>query len=214
MNLDFTTEQRAFVEAAREFLAAEMPVDPSAGNGREATSGGETGRPAETRTLPAKWPEIASLGWLALGVPESRGGSGGSLVEQALLFRELGRGLAPGPWLGTVLGVEVARRAARDEIATALMEGRATARLAEPWRYPASSVRRDTLGGRFRVVDHAGAAWVVFLGPNGAALVHTSEATCSEMKAVPRSNESVDMATDHPSFSSPTTLRKGMRTSS
>jgi alkylation response protein AidB-like acyl-CoA dehydrogenase len=51
----------------------------------------------------ATWREAGSLGWFGLGLPEAQGGAGYGLVEEMLLFVELGRALAPGPWLGTVL---------------------------------------------------------------------------------------------------------------
>jgi alkylation response protein AidB-like acyl-CoA dehydrogenase len=161
MNLELSPEQHELASAARRYLEDEMPINPAS--------------PPSAQELPKQWPELADLGWFGLAVPEARGGSGGSLVEQAVLFRELGRGLAPGPWLGTVLGIEVARRAARDELAAGLMTGKTTARLAEPWRYPASAIRRDTVSGRFRVVDYPAADWLVYFAPNGAALVRRAE---------------------------------------
>ena len=51
---------------------------------------------AETETLPPFWDELADLGWLTLhrdfGLPET-----------AIVLEELGRGVAPGPFLPTVL---------------------------------------------------------------------------------------------------------------
>ncbi|MGH9172293.1 MAG: acyl-CoA dehydrogenase family protein [Acidimicrobiales bacterium] len=162
MNLEPTPEQGEVAKSARRFFEAETPASSA-------------GIP-DGHVLPPTWSATAQLGWLGIGVPEHGGGGGGSLPEQALLFREIGRGLAPGPWLGTVLAVQVARRAARDEIAADLMAGKATARLAEPWRYPASSIRRDSVSGRFRVTEFPLAEWVAFLVPGGAALVRRAEA--------------------------------------
>src|SRR6185295_10563438 len=54
----------------------------------------------------AAWCEAVGLGWLALALPESAGGAGYGLPEAMLLFVELGRALAPGPWLGSVLGAD------------------------------------------------------------------------------------------------------------
>jgi alkylation response protein AidB-like acyl-CoA dehydrogenase len=51
----------------------------------------------------AAWREAASLGWFGLGLPEAAGGAGYGLPEEMILFVELGRSLAPGPWLGTLL---------------------------------------------------------------------------------------------------------------
>lgn len=49
------------------------------------------------------WRAAADLGWFGLAVPEDAGGAGYGLAEAMLLFVELGRSVAPGPWLGTVV---------------------------------------------------------------------------------------------------------------
>ena len=54
----------------------------------------------------ALWDEAANLGWLALSVPEDSGGLGLGMNGAALLYEELGRGLAPVPVLGTLLVAE------------------------------------------------------------------------------------------------------------
>jgi alkylation response protein AidB-like acyl-CoA dehydrogenase len=43
----------------------------------------------------ALWDLGGSLGWWGLGVPESAGGSGGTIVEQVLVAQELGRVVSP-----------------------------------------------------------------------------------------------------------------------
>ena len=52
------------------------------------------------------WRSAAGLGFFALGLAESVGGAGYAITEEMVLFEELGRTLAPGPWLGSVLAVE------------------------------------------------------------------------------------------------------------
>ena len=52
-----------------------------------------------------RWKEFAGLGWLALPLPETGGGLGGSLADLCVLAEELGRGLVVEPWLASgVLG--------------------------------------------------------------------------------------------------------------
>jgi alkylation response protein AidB-like acyl-CoA dehydrogenase len=51
----------------------------------------------------ASWKEMARLGWLGLGLPETFGGSGLGMVETAILLEELGRVAWPGPFLETAL---------------------------------------------------------------------------------------------------------------
>lgn len=78
------------------------------------------------------WKNCADLGWLALGLPESAGGVGLGPAEQAVLFRELGRALAPGPFLANTLAGQVAVELGRSEVAGSLADGSVRAALAEP----------------------------------------------------------------------------------
>src|SRR5262245_52770324 len=57
-------------------------------------------------TTPA-WKELAELGWLGLHLPESAGGQGYGLPELAVVVEELGRVVAPGPFLPTVIASAV-----------------------------------------------------------------------------------------------------------
>ncbi len=49
------------------------------------------------------WASMAEQGWLAVELPEADGGLGLGLVETVVLAEQLGRHLAPVPFLGTVL---------------------------------------------------------------------------------------------------------------
>jgi alkylation response protein AidB-like acyl-CoA dehydrogenase len=51
----------------------------------------------------ARWAAFAELGWLALPVPESAGGLGGTLEDVALLNITLGRHLATEPYVSTAV---------------------------------------------------------------------------------------------------------------
>jgi len=57
---------------------------------------------ADAELLPPFWDELAGLGWLGLHLPEDVGGEGYGFVELAVVLEELGRVLAPGPFLPTV----------------------------------------------------------------------------------------------------------------
>src|SRR5690242_21365500 len=50
----------------------------------------------------ALWSQMVELGWPALTVPERAGGLGMGAVELAVVVEELGRAVAPGPFLPTV----------------------------------------------------------------------------------------------------------------
>jgi alkylation response protein AidB-like acyl-CoA dehydrogenase len=68
----------------------------------------------------AFWRQAAELGWLGLALPEAAGGAGYGLPEAMLLFTELGRALAPGPWLGCVVA---AHALARDPACAGILDG-------------------------------------------------------------------------------------------
>src|SRR5262249_56658688 len=51
----------------------------------------------------ALYTKMAELGWTGLIVPEAEGGLGLGTLELALVLEELGRVVAPGPFLGTQL---------------------------------------------------------------------------------------------------------------
>jgi len=49
------------------------------------------------------WKQMAELGWLALPLPEDNDGLGMGPIALAILLAEMGRVIAPGPYLSTVL---------------------------------------------------------------------------------------------------------------
>src|SRR4051794_30263170 len=94
MHLALTNEQIEIGAVAQKFLAKELPIPTI-----RALSDADTPLVIGEST----WRQCAEMGWLALGVPESRGGIGYGPVEEFVLFRELGRHIAPGPFLSTVV---------------------------------------------------------------------------------------------------------------
>ena len=79
------------------------------------------GTPLESagETLPAFWSEFAELGWLGLHLPEDVGGSGYGIDELVIVVEELGRSVAPGPFVPTVIASAVLAATADDEVALA-----------------------------------------------------------------------------------------------
>jgi alkylation response protein AidB-like acyl-CoA dehydrogenase len=77
-------------------------------------------------SLPAFWDELRSIGWLGLHVPEEFGGSGYGLPELVVVVEELGRGLAPGPFVPSVIASATLATAAPEEIKRAWLPGLAT----------------------------------------------------------------------------------------
>jgi alkylation response protein AidB-like acyl-CoA dehydrogenase len=56
---------------------------------------------------PSYWEDMAGLGWLGIHLPEEYGGSGATLLELVVVLEELGRQVAPGPFLPTVIASAV-----------------------------------------------------------------------------------------------------------
>ena len=50
------------------------------------------------------WTKIAAMGWQGLVIEEAFGGLGLSCIDLAMILREMGRTLAPSPFLGTLFG--------------------------------------------------------------------------------------------------------------
>ncbi len=92
MDLMPTADQDAIRESVRAFLDAELPM-----------SRVRALLEADAAAYDALWREAAALGFFGLALPEAHGGAGYALTEELVLFEELGRTLAPGPWLGSVL---------------------------------------------------------------------------------------------------------------
>ncbi|MVU80803.1 acyl-CoA dehydrogenase [Nocardia sp. ET3-3] len=88
----FTTEQRDFAEAVREFCRRECgtreQLDTLTQGGTEAHS-------------PELYAKLAATGYVGVSMPEEYGGSGGGPIEQVILFEELYYGLAPVHGAGT-----------------------------------------------------------------------------------------------------------------
>lgn len=71
----------------------------------------------------ATWSELAQMGWFGLALPEEAGGAGLSSVEEAMVFGEAGRSLAPVALLATVLAAHVAHLAGRRDVLDPLLAG-------------------------------------------------------------------------------------------
>ncbi len=57
----------------------------------------------ETRFDPALWEELAKAGILSAALPESAGGAGFGLLEQCSVLIEIGRAVAPAPYLSSIV---------------------------------------------------------------------------------------------------------------
>ena len=92
MPIALTEEHRELSRVARAFLSD-----------RDAIGASRSLLDADTDSLPPFWEEMCSIGWTGLHLPESVGGSGYGLPELMVVTEELGRVVASGPFLATVV---------------------------------------------------------------------------------------------------------------
>jgi alkylation response protein AidB-like acyl-CoA dehydrogenase len=90
MGLALTEEHQELSKVAAAFLTD---------HGALATARNALERPG---AIPPFWDALRSLGWLGLHLSEEHGGQGFGLEELAVVVEELGRVVAPGPFLPTV----------------------------------------------------------------------------------------------------------------
>ena len=95
MDFGFTDDQRDIQRTARDLLA-------------ERATPARVREHAEARTVDqALWRELSELGWPGIAVAEEYGGQGLGQIELSILCEELGRSLAPVPFLPSALAATV-----------------------------------------------------------------------------------------------------------
>jgi alkylation response protein AidB-like acyl-CoA dehydrogenase len=105
------------------------------------------------------WKAMVEQGWTAVEVPEDRGGLGLGAVEVAVLLEEVGRHVAPVPFLSTLLAAGALARAGRSDWADRLANGDAIGCVA--WSRPGRQGVRaagEQLSGRSDPVPFAPSA--------------------------------------------------------
>jgi alkylation response protein AidB-like acyl-CoA dehydrogenase len=120
------------------------------------------------------WKAMVEQGWTALEVPEDSGGLGLGAVEVAVLLEEVGRHVAPAPFLSTLLAWGALARGGRADWADRLASGEAIGCIAwsRPGRGGVAAVG-DRLTGRSDPVPFAPSADVAVVvaeSDDGAAL--------------------------------------------
>jgi alkylation response protein AidB-like acyl-CoA dehydrogenase len=160
MDLLPSQDQLDIVATAADVLANELPIGEILRRRREGSAFSEDA-----------WRRCADTGLLGIGLPDSIGGAGCGVPEEALLFREVGRHLAPGPFLSTVLAAHLAVAVGDMELAAGFVAGDIKAGWADPLvPVPASE---PALDGEVQVRDWAGAQWMLVVTEGGAGLVET-----------------------------------------
>jgi len=96
MGIALTDDHRELAEVARAFLTSQKA---------RWAARSLLDSPDENR--PGFWQDMVELGWLGLHVDEEHGGSGYGLPELVVVIEELGRAVAPGPFVPTVIASAV-----------------------------------------------------------------------------------------------------------
>lgn len=186
----FSEEQGQLRAAVRKFCADH--VDESAVRGCMTSD-----PPFDAKV----WARLGTeLGVLGMAVPESAGGAGGSLVDQAVAVEQLGAALACGPLFGTVyLAIPALVATSGDsDLLGALVEGTRTAAFAvpddagafDPASVSVAAVRTDqgwTLSGTVERVVDAGAADVLLVAADSSDGVglYAVEANSAGVQRIP-----------------------------
>jgi alkylation response protein AidB-like acyl-CoA dehydrogenase len=98
MDFGFTDDQREIQRTARDLL------------GERATPA-RVRKHAEARTVDGElWRELSELGWPGIAISERYGGQGLGQIELSILCEELGRSLAPVPFLPSAMAAAVIER--------------------------------------------------------------------------------------------------------
>src|SRR3712207_4287554 len=102
MDFGLTDDQRDIQRTARELLAERARPDRVREHAEAA------------RSDDALWSELRELGWPGIAVAEEHGGQGLGPIELAILAEELGRTVAPVPFLPTALAATLIEHAGSD----------------------------------------------------------------------------------------------------
>ncbi|MBW0017469.1 MAG: acyl-CoA dehydrogenase [Mycobacterium sp.] len=112
MGIALTDDHRELGAVARAFLASQ-----------KARSAARSMLDAPEEARPPFWQGIVELGWLGLHIDEEHGGSGYGLPELVVVIEELGRAVAPGPFVPTVIGSAVIGKEGTAEQKARLLPG-------------------------------------------------------------------------------------------
>lgn len=107
-----------------------------------------------------EWIQAGEVGVFSLGLPDAAGGADLPVVEEALVFRELGRHLAPVGFLGSVIAARMAHEAGDGELRDTIASGRSAVAAAFAAREPGSLYILD-LDPAAYVLHRAGGALVL-----------------------------------------------------
>jgi alkylation response protein AidB-like acyl-CoA dehydrogenase len=112
MGIALTDDHRELADVARAFLTSQKA---------RWAARSLLDSPDESR--PSFWHDLVELGWLGLHIAEEHGGSGYGLPELVVVIEELGRAVAPGPFVPTVIASAVIANDGNAEQKSRLLPG-------------------------------------------------------------------------------------------
>ncbi|MGD1173385.1 acyl-CoA dehydrogenase [Mycobacterium seoulense] len=112
MGIALTDDHRELAEVARGFLTSQ-----------KARWAARSLLDAAEESRPPFWQNLVELGWLGLHVDEEHGGSGFGLPELVVVVEELGRAVAPGPFVPTVIASAAIAKVGTPEQKSRLLQG-------------------------------------------------------------------------------------------
>jgi len=139
---------------------------------------------AETEELPPFWSDLSALGWLGLHIPEEHGGSGFGLPELVIVLEELGRAVAPGPFVPTVMASAVVAAVGPADMQARLLPGLADGSVVGAVALGGDiAVREGAAYGRAGVVlgGHLADVLVIGVGEDLAVIDHAAGGVAVEI---------------------------------
>lgn len=139
MDLIPSDDQQQIIDLASDFILNELPL---------ARLFDAHYDPDRAR---AQYRAIAALGWVAIALPETSGGVGMTVVEEAFILREIGRVVGPTAIIPAILAAKLADRLGLEDLRDRLTSGESRAALAiaeEPL-----TVGPDGVSGAARLYD-------------------------------------------------------------
>ncbi len=156
MDLLPTDDQNQILSSVTSYLSKELPIDRHRGKKGTCTEPGKDALKA-----------LAEMGWYSLSLPEASGGVGYTLIEEMLLFREIGRQLGPIPVLAGVLGAHVAALAKSEDLTAKIVSGEARVALAAGHT---ADAKKDSFAGSVQIFGAKDCDFVLLIGQKKAAL--------------------------------------------
>jgi 3-oxochol-4-en-24-oyl-CoA dehydrogenase len=174
MSIAITDDHRALATTAADVLAK-----------RDARGAARGLLEAADEPMPELWDELSGLGWLGLHVAEEHGGSGYGLEELVVVVEAMGRAVAPGPFVPTVIVSAVLAAVSDDEVAGRLLPGLVDGSLTGAVSLGGSvSIEGGTASGDAGVVLGGGLARVLLVATgDDVALVEVGDGVSVEVPA-------------------------------